>query len=83
MESRTFVLLPMCSEALISFKKGFFDLLSLSPSLNRETEEVKLIHRDPSLIGDKELSLTLGTLSCFVATLSHPSGPQLIQAAGC
>jgi hypothetical protein len=56
------------------FQKGLFNLLSLPSILTRATKDVKLIHRDAALIGDKELSLALWTLSSFVATLSGAIG---------
>jgi hypothetical protein len=53
----------MCSEALSTIQKILFNLSFLPSTLTRAIEEVKLMHRDAALIGDKELSLAHWTLS--------------------
>ena len=52
---------PMSSEALNTFKKSLFHLLFLPSTLTTATDEVKLMDRDTTLIGDQELSLALFT----------------------
>ena len=68
---------PMCSEALITFKKSRFNVFFISCTLIRATEEVKLMHRDGFLVEDKELSLELWVLSSFVATLASLIGVRI------
>jgi hypothetical protein len=68
----------MCSGALITFKKSLFKISLLPPTLTRATEEVKQMHRDATLIGDKEISLAFWTLSSFVATLYGPIGEERV-----
>jgi len=41
------------SEALITFKKSLFHIMFLLSTLARVTKDVKLMHRDAVLIGDK------------------------------
>ena len=50
-----------CSDAFITFKKSLFHLLFLPSTLTTATDEVKLMDRDTTLIGDQELSLALFT----------------------
>jgi len=63
-----------CVLALITFTKSLFNYCFLPRIITRVTEEMKAMHRDATLIGDKGLFHPLWTLSSFVVTLSDPIG---------
>jgi hypothetical protein len=82
MESHTVAAQPMCSEALTNLKKSLFNRLCLPSTLTGEAEEVKRMHRNAALIGDKDLSLVFWTLSSFVARVDEPANQTHWDLAG-
>ena len=63
------------------FRTSLFDLFFLPPSLIRASDEVKLMNRDATLIGDEELPFALWTLSSLVPLCLTPLDTLALESA--